>query len=231
MASATKSRKTIVKILPKWYSCGVDSTRLLGGFLSVWNPKKSDFNAYLTSVGIMLEGTVKYLDKNLKLINFYGPYLDMEVYWETIKREGLLKEHSLILGGDLNFTTSSREVWGAHARSDSLQPYFRQLVQEEGLVDVTPIQILPTRRNGIGGQDYIAKRLDRFCILEDLALSRMRYRTWVCNLKVSDHLPVILHLESDNEKIFYPFKFKSIWLEDPELVNFVRTNWDGILGT
>jgi exonuclease III len=123
MVSATKARETIVKILPNWYSCGVDSTGLSGGLLTVWNPKKVDFNAYLTSAGIMLEGTVKDLDKKLKLINCYGPYLDREVFWETIKREGLLKEHSLILGGDLNFTTSSREVWGAHARSDSLQPF------------------------------------------------------------------------------------------------------------
>jgi hypothetical protein len=44
-------------------------------------------------------------------------------------------------------------------------------------------------------------------------------------------VPVILHLESEQEKVKYPFKFNSIWLQDPELVNFVRNHWNGILGT
>jgi hypothetical protein len=78
----------------------VDSSGLSRGLLSVWNPKKVDFSAYLTPAGIMLEGYVKDLDKRLKLINCYGPYSDREVFWENIKRDGLLKEHSLIfLGG------------------------------------------------------------------------------------------------------------------------------------
>jgi hypothetical protein len=68
-------------------------------------------------------------------------------------------------------------------------------------VDVEPIKILPTWRNDRGGQDYIAKRLDRFFISEDIALSGLRYRTWVCNLKISDHLPVILHLEQRMKKV------------------------------
>jgi hypothetical protein len=91
MVSATKAREIIIKILPNWYSCGVNSNGLSGGLLSVWNPKKVDFNAYLTFARIMLEGIIKGLDKKLKLINCYGLYLDREVFWENIKREGLLK--------------------------------------------------------------------------------------------------------------------------------------------
>jgi len=65
-----------------------------------------------------------------------------------------------VLGGDLNFTTSCREVWGTHAREHSLHHFFSQMIQREGLVDVEPIQLLPTWRNGRGGHDYIAKPLD-----------------------------------------------------------------------
>jgi hypothetical protein len=134
------------------------------------------------------------------------------------------------MGGDLNFTTSNREMWGAHARVDPLQLYFSQLIQVEGLVDVEPLKLLPTWRNGRGGQDYIAKRLDHFFISEDLALSGIRYRTWVCNSNISDHMPVILHLEQEIGKVCYPFKFNSVWLEEPEFVNLVRENWNGLLG-
>jgi hypothetical protein len=92
----------------------------------------------------LLDGVVKDLSKRLKLINCYGPYSDREVFWEVIKRDGFLKEQNLILGGDLNFTTSNREMWGAHARVDPLQLYFSQLIQVEGLVDVEPLKVLPT---------------------------------------------------------------------------------------
>jgi len=60
----------------------------------------------------MLEVYVKELDRCMKLINFYGSYSNREAYWEAIKNDGILKEPNLVLGGDLNFNTSCREVWG-----------------------------------------------------------------------------------------------------------------------
>jgi hypothetical protein len=122
-------------------------------------------------------------------------------------------------------------VWGVHARADALHPYFSELIQDEGLVDVEPLKLLPTWRNGRGEHEYMAKRLNRFFISEDLAISGFRYRTLVCNLNISDHMPVILHLEQENRKVSYPFKFNSIWMEDPKFDNFVRSNWVGLLGT
>jgi hypothetical protein len=113
MVGVEKTRELFVKLLPHWYFCGVDSIRLSGGIFSAWNPRKADFSAYLIPVGIMLDGHVKDLDRSMKLIKCYGSYSDREVFWEAIKREGLFKEQNLILGGDINFTTSIREVWGA----------------------------------------------------------------------------------------------------------------------
>jgi hypothetical protein len=195
MVCEAKAREVFVKLLPNWYFCGVDSIGLSGGLLTSWNPRKADFTVFFTPAGILLEGVVKDLNLNLKLINCYGPYADREVFWEGIKREGILNEDNLILGGDLNFTTSSREVWGEHARVDPLQLYFSQLIQVGGLVDVEPLKFLPTWRNGRKGHDYIAKRLDRFLVSEKLVSSGIRYRSWVCNVKISDHMPVILHLD------------------------------------
>jgi hypothetical protein len=82
-------------------------------------------------------------------------------------------------------------------------------------VDVEPVKLLPTWRNGRSGQDYIAKRLDRFLLSENLVSSGIRYRSWVCNVKISDHMPVILHLEQEKEFVNYPFKFNYVWLEEP----------------
>jgi hypothetical protein len=74
----------------------------------------------MTSAGILFDGLVKDLNKRLKLINCYCPYGDIHELWDTIKRDGLLKDNNLILGGDLNFTISNREVWGPHSRSDPM---------------------------------------------------------------------------------------------------------------
>jgi hypothetical protein len=78
--------------------------------------------------------------------------------------------------------------------------------------------------------DYIAKRLDQFFLSEDLVMSWIRYRNWVCNSNISDNMPVILHVENEIRKVCYPFKFNSVWIEEPEFVDLVRENWNGLLG-
>jgi hypothetical protein len=93
---------------------------------------KDDFKAYVTAAGILLEGPVKDLNQSLKLLNCYGPYSERQAFWETVKEEGLFNESNLVMGGDLNLTTSCREVWGDSARVDPLQLYFSQLFQEGG---------------------------------------------------------------------------------------------------
>jgi endonuclease/exonuclease/phosphatase family metal-dependent hydrolase len=145
------------------------------------------------------------------------------VYWEELKRIGLFDEENLILGGDLNFTISSREVWGDVARVDPLQHYFSHLVQYGDLVDVELVKILPTWRNGRKGQDYIAKRLDRFLIYENIVSSGIKYRSWTCNDKISDHIPVMLQLEFESDIVRYPFKFNVVWLEDQDLSFLLET--------
>jgi hypothetical protein len=136
----------------------------LGGVLSSWNPKKSNFTSFFTPAGILLEGFVKKINKNLKLVNCYGSYADRQSFWNNIKEDGLLKESNLIIGGDLNFIIFAREIWGSSARSDPMDSYFNMMIQGEGLIDVEPINIFPTWRNGRGNQYFVAKRLDRFLI-------------------------------------------------------------------
>jgi len=160
MVEVVKEREVFAKLLSNWNLCGVDSIGLSGGLLSAWNPRKDYFVVFLTSAGILLEGVIKDTSLKVKMINCYGLYADIVVFWEDIKRLGIFYEENLIMGGDLNFTISSREVWGVSMRVDPLQHFFSHLVQIGGLVDVKPVKILPMWRNGRKGQDYIAKRMD-----------------------------------------------------------------------
>ena len=120
MVSEHKAREIFTKFLPMWHFCGVDSLGLSGMLLSAWNPRRDEFSAFMTLAGILLDGLVKVINKTLKMVIFYGPYGDRQVFRDNIKRVGLLKDHNLILGGDLNFTISNREVWGPHSRSDPM---------------------------------------------------------------------------------------------------------------
>jgi hypothetical protein len=108
MVCEEKERELFMKLLPNCYFYGVDSIGLYGGLLTAWHPRKDDCYNFLTPAGILLDGVVKDLNKRLKVLNCYGPYAEREVFWENIKRDGLLKEQNLILGGDLDFTTSNR---------------------------------------------------------------------------------------------------------------------------
>jgi hypothetical protein len=53
---------------------------------------------------------------------------------------GFLMEGGLIIGGDLNLTINSSDVWSDHARLDPLSNYFLNMFTSVGLVDV-PIWI------------------------------------------------------------------------------------------
>jgi hypothetical protein len=129
------------------------------------------------------------------------------------------------LGGDLNFTIYAREIWGNVARSNMLASYLNKMIQGEGLIDVEPVNLFPTWRNGRGTQNYVAKRLDRFLISETLVDSGLNFRTWVVNVKLSDHMPVVFQLEPNQQKQKIPFKFNSMWLKDSDFSLLVCSNW------
>jgi hypothetical protein len=181
---------------------------------------------FLTPAGILLEGVVKQINKKLKLLNCYGPYAERQSFWDNLKKDGILKESNLILGGDLNFTVSTREIWGINARSDPLAAYVNQLIQDEGLIDLEPVNLLPTWRNGRGTYDSVSKRLDRFLISDSLVDSRLCFISWVVNVKISDHMLVVFQMELLQKRQKYPFKFNPVWLNDPEFVTFVRSSWN-----
>ena len=61
--------------------------------------------------------------KKYMILNVYGPFYDRTFFGEKLKDSGALEFQNLILGGDLNLTLSSNEVWGKYARADSLGPF------------------------------------------------------------------------------------------------------------
>jgi hypothetical protein len=54
----------------------------------------------------------------------------------------------MIVGGDLNFTVSAREVWGDSKKLDPMFGFFKGFFQGNHLVDIIPIEVVTTWKNG-----------------------------------------------------------------------------------
>lgn len=88
--------------------CYLESKGLSRRLCLVWNPKKGIFNAYQSFACIVLEGRVKGWAQLVKLVNRYGPYINMKDFLNQIMEDGWLSDPTVILGGDLNLTISDR---------------------------------------------------------------------------------------------------------------------------
>ena len=53
----------------------------------------------------------------------------------------------MIIIGDLNFSMGREEIWGHKSRIDSMDAYFRGLIEDFSLLDVMPDPLGPTWRN------------------------------------------------------------------------------------
>jgi endonuclease/exonuclease/phosphatase family metal-dependent hydrolase len=160
-----------------------------------WDPNFFDLIPFLTCGGILLSGSYLATRRHISILNTYGPCVERKIFWENLGNSGLLTQKILILAGDLNLTLSSGEIWGGARSLGLLAGFFKTFFQSYGLIDIAPGKLVPTWRNSRVGTDYIAKRLDRALISEDLLDSVGIYRSWVEYPFISDHAPILLQLD------------------------------------
>jgi hypothetical protein len=127
-------------------------------------PYLLDLVPVLSCGGIFLTGTSLATKRKVSLLNVYGPCQERKKLWEKVDRVGLLAVDDLIMAGDLNLTTSSEDIWGESAQTDSLAGFFKEIFSKNKLVDVAPAEVVPTWRNGRSGSEGISKRLERFYV-------------------------------------------------------------------
>jgi hypothetical protein len=221
MVDCIRAKDFFLKCCPSWNCVATDSIGLSGGLISGWNPLKADFLAFHIFVGILLEGRIKDFSFPLKLLNCYGPYKDRLSFWKHLEDSGFLKEDNIIIGGDLNLTLSSGDIWGDRARLDPLSDFFSSLFASAGLIDIAPSQICPTWRNGRSGPNGVSKRLDHFLLNENILGIVNMCRSWVLNNFFSDHNPIFLQVEELKDPLHFPFKFNHAWL----LESYFQSVW------
>jgi hypothetical protein len=151
LVDSGKARNFMNLLRPEWLICAVSSVGKSGGLLVTWDPTIFELSPVLSLGGIFLTGMCLETKRKVALLNTYGPCKDRKLFWEKLDRAGLLVVEDLILAGDLNFTTSTEEIWGENARADLAVGFFKQLFSKNHLVDVTPDVVVPTWRNGRSG--------------------------------------------------------------------------------
>ena len=65
-----------------------------------------------TCAGLLVQDSFRDMPSPIAILNVYGPYRDRELFWEKALRVGILNIPNLVLGGDLNLTLNSSEIWG-----------------------------------------------------------------------------------------------------------------------
>ena len=89
------------KLCPSWEFCALSFVGLSGGILSGWNSKNIKCKAFQTVAGILLKASIWGSSLKLSILNYYGPYLNRDSFWNAAASGGLLSLPNLILAGDL----------------------------------------------------------------------------------------------------------------------------------
>eukprot|EP00253_Pinus_taeda_P025512 PITA_25512 len=161
----------------------------------------------------------------LTIVNVYGPCQSRVSFWDDLMSKSVMNNPMMILGGDLNLSPGRNEAWGPSAREDTLAEFFLNLFSENNLIDPAPVKLKPTWRNRRVGGDRIAKRLDRFLVLEPLLSRVPMIRQWVKEIGNSNHFPIFLEMTYPPPKPPAPFKFNPAWLQDPSFCKLFNDTW------
>ena len=120
---------------------------------------------------------------------------------------GVFFNPHLVVGGDLNFTLSLREVWGANPKVDPQRGFFLSFLKNARLVDLEPIKLAPTWRNFKTEDEEVEKRLYPFLVLEALLEMSMRLKSSVEIGVISHHRPISLQWQIGFDSPPTPLKF------------------------
>ena len=110
MTSLVQACELFLKICPSRLCCGMDVVGMSRGLLVAWNSKVDDFKPFSTTIGIIIERKFIGMERRIRILNVYGPYIERKVLWEHVTKAVILIDSSLIIVGDFNFTLPSDEV-------------------------------------------------------------------------------------------------------------------------
>eukprot|EP00253_Pinus_taeda_P016420 PITA_16420 len=114
---------------------------------------------------------------------------------------------------DLNIVLKPKEKRGGNNNRDHLLPFVEDLIQRWDLLDFSPIRGLYTWTNNKTGEEHISARLERFLVQSSLMMNNKIINTKFLPKLTSDHKPMQLLLEDEEDLGPLPFRFSPLWIE------------------
>ncbi|XP_057790784.1 uncharacterized protein LOC131007889 [Salvia miltiorrhiza] len=148
--------------------------------------------------------------------------------WELLRKISLEIGDKWLCGGDFNETLYHFEKKGGNLKADSRLCAFRDVVDSCGLQDLGFSGDPFTWSNNQRGEDHITERLDRFFGNEAWIECFPGYVVTHLTRKSSDHCPVLLSLDRDEEDVrprSKPFRYEAMWLKDERCKPFCNNLW------
>jgi len=213
------------RMFPLWHIVATDANGLSGGLIILWNPSWIAAKEYKCFAGILSLANIQGLSGSIYVLNIYAPYKDRYPFWNRFLSSDFLELDYLLIGGDLNCTLCGDEVWGGGRKVDPLVGYIKEAILQHNMIDISPQSMGPTWDNGKLGVSYLAKRLDRFFISDNLLVRMGRLISPIINSFISNHRPISLQWGKRCYKKGLPYKFNRVWLEDEEFNDLVIFFW------
>jgi len=87
----------------------------------------------------------------------YGPYADIIPFSEELVNACAMSDPLTLVGDDLNFTLSLREVWGENPWVDAQSSFFLSFMEKHHLVDIELVKLVPIWHNFRIDKDVVSK--------------------------------------------------------------------------
>ena len=108
---------------------------------------------------------------------------------------------------------------------DPLLATVEELTQLWDLLDFNPVRGLFTWSNNRVGSDHISARLDQFLVQISLMMNKNIIITKILPKLTSDHKPIQLLMEEEEDLGPIPFRFSPLWIERDGFTEIVKAAW------
>ena len=104
-----------------------------------------------------------------------------------------------------------KEKRGGSSTRDQIIHVVKDIILEWELTDLKPTKGLYTWTNNRTGEEHISARLDRFLVQSTMLMERRLISSKIIPKLTSDHKPILLSLEEEENLGPIPFIFSPLW--------------------
>ena len=100
-----------------------------------------------------------------------------------------------------------------------------EIILHWDLIDVKPKQGNYARSNRRIEENHIAAKIDRFLIQSSLLLEGKLIKSQILANLVSDHKPILLRIQEEENLDPIPFRFSPLWITLLGFLEIISTTW------